>query len=190
MNFRLVFCFSFFLFLFSSCNFAEREREIQKRLQELSFKEQELTEKEKELLLREEEILNKEKFIDSSAKDSNFVYNDVLPGLWNVKMVCTETTCPGSAVGDTKSETWDIHYQDRLVIARVLENNKLARIYSGYYNGNMLQLNYEGFDTNPEQTTLMTVRLKLTDKGQLEGEREISRPEKCRIIYSLKLNKQ
>lgn len=180
-------------FTASSCNFNERKKQLDEREHNLSKKEQELLLKEQDLQIREHEILLKEKLIDSTKLDSTFIYNEAIVGIWSVKMECKETTCSGFAIGDIKTETWDIHYQDKLVIAKVMINNansKISRIYTGYYTGEVLQLTNESYESDPNKTTLMTVRLKPTEQNQMEGQREINRQENCKVLFSLKLSKQ
>lgn len=193
MKHILTFFAIFSLIMLSGCNFAERDKQLTEREKSLSQREQELLLKEKDIQVREHEISLKEQSLDSTKLDSTFIYNAELVGTWSVKMECKETSCSGFAIGDTKTETWDIRYHDKLVIAKVMTNNaghKLLRVYTGYYTGEVLQLANESTEGNPDKTTLMTVRLKFTTAGQMEGQREINRQENCRILFSIKLNKQ
>ena len=178
-----------FLFL-QSCDLRQREEDLQKREAQLNEKEQELLLKEKTLQLKEEELVKKQQVIDSTTiKDTTAQYNAQLIGSWAVKMTCTETSCSGSAVGDTKTETWDISYQDKNVIAKAKVNNELVRAYSGTYNGNILEL-VEAREGTTEQTpTKIIVRLRLINDVQMEGQREIERMGECKIIYSVLMDK-
>jgi hypothetical protein len=146
--------------------------------------------KEKSLQARETELQEREAHLDSTLIDSAFVYHPELPGTWNVEMSCTETTCSGSAVGDTKSEIWEISYQGKLIIAKVIEKDKLSRVYTGYYSGNDLELNYQDYAAAAEKATVMTVRLKELSPGQMEGRREINRGETCKIVYTVGMKKK
>src|SRR4051794_24424190 len=124
-------------FVALGCGLRDREQELEKRLNEVNQKEQELLLKEKSLQLKEEELAKKEKLVDSSSKnltDSFFSQHPQLPGTWNVTMRCTETTCQGSAVGDTKNEQWEISYQEKTIVAQAFSDNKLVRVYSGSNN--------------------------------------------------------
>lgn len=187
---KYLFLLCFCMLLFQSCNFAERERKIEQRNRALFLKEQQLSEQERRLLAREQEILKRENRIDSTFIDSAFFYHKEIIGDWYVEMKCTETNCPGSAVGDTKAETWIVGYQSKLIVARVMENDKLTRVYTGYYSGETLELSYQDYNAAPDKTTIMTIRLKETVPGQMEGEREISRVNDCRIVYSVRMKKQ
>lgn len=157
------------------------------------MKEAELAKKEQELLTREKQILLKEQHLlklDSSIYTADTVaYDPNLPGTWMVNMVCTQTNCPGSAIGDTKNEYWEISYQNKNVIAKAMVNNELVRIYSGNLRGNTLELTANQVGTDPQSTARMRVQLQLVDAKRLEGQREIVREGGCKIIYSVQLSK-
>jgi hypothetical protein len=182
-----------FLLLFSltSCDLRQREEALNQREAQLNQREQELSLKEKTIQLKEEDLVKREQRIDSTRlQDSVAVYNAALPGTWDVKMVCTETSCPGSAVGDTKNESWEIAYQENAIIARAMVSNELVRVYSGFFTGNTLEL-IETRDNAPNQpTTRMVVRLRLAKENVMEGNREIERIGECKIIYQIVMNKK
>jgi hypothetical protein len=182
----ILICFS----LLSSCGLREREKQLQQKTQEINQKEQQLLLKEKELQTRLEEIEKRENKLDSSGslvlRDTVAINPDFL-GEWDVRMQCTETTCSGSAVGDTKLETWLIEQKDNDIVARAMANNTLARVYTGSFNGNMLQLTSIQQDTDQKVLSKMTVRLQKTKDKQLEGRREIQREDGCKILYALEL---
>ena len=187
----IILCFTVVL-LCSGCDSKAREEALQKKETELAEKEQQLTLKEKSLQIREEELMQLKQQLDSvkTKKDTALVYNQQLIGEWNVKMTCTETTCPGSAVGDTKSETWNINYENNLIVARAMVNDKLVRVYTGSYDSTNLILSEEVTNAPTEPATRLTIRLALTGENTMEGQREIVRENDCRIIYSLQLSKQ
>jgi hypothetical protein len=184
-------CFTVVL-LCSGCDLKAREEALQKKEAELAQKEQQLTLKEKSLQIREEELLQLKQKLDSvkTNTDTALVYNQQLIGQWNVKMTCTATTCPGSAVGDTKTETWNINYENNLIIARAMVNDKLVRVYTGSYDSTNLMLSEDVTNAPAEPVTRLTIRLALTGENTMEGQREIVRENDCRIIYSLQLSKQ
>lgn len=180
------------MILLPSCNIREREKQIEQKLSSINQKEQELILWERTLQLREQEVRRLEKEIDSTkaiGSDSAFIYNPGIVGNWSVKMNCIETNCPGSAVGDTKVEQWAIAYQGDAVIARASAGKELVRVYTGKYYGNILQLTAQQDDTSASMAAKIVVRLQEVQKNNLEGRREITRPENCRIVYSLELKK-
>ena len=186
------FILSMLLFL-TSCSSREREKRLQQKELELNQKEQELLMKERSLQEREDQLAERENILDSSTNkllvDTSILLNTHLPGLYNATMHCTETTCPGSAVGDTKTEQWQINYQDNQVIAKAISGNKQIRVYIGNYSGNILELSSQQNDSIPS-TTKMIVRLQETKENEMEGQREIIRGEDCHIVYALQLKKQ
>jgi hypothetical protein len=184
------------VFIISGCGLQEREAALQKRETELTRKEQELVVKEKDLQLKAEELADKEQQLkkaqqpDTLAHTPVNAFNPALAGKWNARMTCTETTCPGSAVGDTKTETWELSYQNERVIAKAMTGENLIRIYSGTYQNNLLELT-ENVELSPAgPATKMVVRLTLLNPTTLEGQREIIRSSDCRIVYALQLIKQ
>lgn len=178
--------------LLSGCNLQAREEALKKKEAELTQREQQLVLREKSLDIKEEEIKTLQQRLDSVKvkPDSTQIYNPQLIGQWNVKMTCSETTCPGSAVGDTKTETWDISYQNSLIIANAIASDTLARVYTGSYDGTYLTLNENVSNTSSEHAAKMTIRLSITNENTMEGQRIIDRENDCRIVYNLQLNKQ
>lgn len=93
------------IMIFSGCDLRHREVEVKKKLEEISRREQELSIKEQMLSIKEQELSEKQKILDSTT---NIVNDSILrehlkiQGLWRVDMLCTETNCAGSAVGDVR----------------------------------------------------------------------------------------
>jgi hypothetical protein len=186
----------FFLFslLLGGCDIRKREQILTKKENELNQKEQELFLKEKALQLKEEELLRKTQSLDSLHNnviiDSIFI-NPEFVGMWSVQMNCTETSCAGSAVGDVKTEHWDISYQDNKTIAKVIDNAKVVRVYSGTSTSNSIEMSFQQSSTETNQITNMIIRMEQTAKNKLEGRREITRlPENCKIVYAVEMVKQ
>jgi len=188
---------SFILFglsiVFASCTDPRREQELQRKERALNEKEQVLLQKEKSLQIKEEELIRMKLRLDSTLnkvpKDTG-VYNPDLEGRWSVTMNCTETTCPGSAVGDTKTEQWDIAHENNRLIAKAFDNGKLVRMYSGLYNGSTLELTVNQNEKIPEQATTIVVKVQQSSKNKLEGTREIIRAENCKILYAVQFVKK
>jgi hypothetical protein len=187
---RSCFLLSVMLFLFTGCNLREKEKSLDERSQALDQREQELLLKERSLQLKEEELLRRELPVDSLPQvDTTAVYDASLIGAWAVKMVCTETTCPGSAVGDTKNETWNLSYQNNTLLVRAMAGNQLVRIYSGIFNGSMIELSEDRDVTATAPASKMTVRLRVVNNTTLEGQREIIREGNCKILYSVNMTR-
>lgn len=181
------------LFLFMcGCNMRQRELELDKKMTEINQREQQLTLREQSLELREQQLMEKEKQFDSTnvsfQTDSLRLLFPQLPGLWSVKMQCTETNCSGSAVGDTKNEQWDFKLQDNGVIVSAISNNELVKVYGGNFNNKILRLASKE-DSLRKQSARILVRLQQVQNNEMSGEREVIQPDGCRILYSLQLKK-
>lgn len=186
---RMILTCLVFLLILSGCDIDKREKEVEKKAQALQQKEEELQARETALAMKEEELARQARAIDSSRQDSSFIYDPRLIGLWSVKMTCTETTCPGSAVGDTKSEQWDISYQRDSIQAKAMAGGQLIRVYNGIYTGNTLEL-VEARPAAPDvPATKMIVRLRMTGEKTMEGQRDIIRDGDCKIIYAISMAK-
>lgn len=192
----IIYLFLLTTFLFSGCGIRERETVLQKKEAELAQKEQELSLKTEALRLKEEELVKKEQRVareqrvDSTEQDTASTYNPQVLGKWSVRMTCIESTCPGSAVGDTKYETWELSSQNNQVIAQAIADAKLVRVYSGTYKNNVLELTEDVALSPSAPATKMLVRLTLLNESTLEGQREIVRSGDCKIVYALQLSKQ
>ncbi|MEO6832497.1 MAG: hypothetical protein ABI378_08670 [Chitinophagaceae bacterium] len=159
----------------------------------LNARERFLSIREQALDLREQQISGREKKLDSTfrkiAYDSLVALHSDILGRWTVKMQCTETTCLGSAVGDTKNEIWEIKFENQFVIIDASSNGQLVRVYSGAYDGAGLKLSVK-IDSVDASAANMEVRLMEISATEMQGEREIRQTNGCRILYSLKLKKQ
>ena len=176
--------------LTASCTSGKKEDDLRRREAALDEKDQQLLLKEKLLQLKEEELLKREQRADSTSHiDSTHLIDLSLTGNWSVKMACTETTCAGSAVGDTKTETWQLSYESNSIIVKAMANNQLVRVYRGFLTDNTIELVGDNKGTPPLEPIKMTVRLRVIDKTHMEGQREITR-EDCKVIYTLKLEKE
>jgi hypothetical protein len=173
------------LILISGCSLKEREETIRKKEKELAEKEKELISRENTIALKEAEIAeNKESLIKPDIESARI--DSSLTGVWNVKMVCTETTCPGSAIGDTKTEKWHFSYYKNLLVVRAMANNNLIRVYTGSVENNQIKL-IENVNIPSSNSTVQIVRLSERDHNSIKGQRTIIRDDDCTIIYKLDL---
>jgi hypothetical protein len=183
-------------FIISGCGLQKREALLQEREAQLAQKEQALVVKEKNLQLKAEELAIKEQqfqkgqALDTTSQQAGGIFYPALIGKWNASMTCTETTCAGSAIGDTKTETWELSYQNDRVVARAMAGENLVRIYTGVYKNNLLELTENVELSSAAPATKIVVRLTFVNQNALEGRREIIRAGDCRIIYALQLDRQ
>ena len=190
------------LFITLSCRNREREKQLDAKEAELNEREQQLLLREKTLDFREQEISDRRRIIDSIRQTDSIIKltdslaaqdtiqtNPALTGEWTVKMTCIETSCPGSAIGDTRIEQWNLSYQGQHIVAKAKDRGNLVRTYSGNYTGDILEL-IEHRDTSMVYDTRMVVRLRVHDNNTIEGQREIIRSNECKIVYAVSMNKQ
>ena len=174
----------------SGCDLRSREEDLLKKEAALNQKEQELLLKEKTLQIKEQELLKRQLTIDSTqTTDTGNFYNPAIVGIWSVKMTCTETTCTGSAVGDIKTEQWNISYEANAIIAKAMSDDKLVRTYTGVPKGDVIELAEAHQNVISQLPTRMIVRLRLTGATTIEGQREIIR-NNCKVTYALQMEKQ
>lgn len=169
---------------FISCNPGAGQRELEEKLAE---KDQQMLLLKEQLRLKQDSLQMLKKEADSAKlqNDTLALYEPELIGDWAVSMLCTETTCEGSAIGDVKNEHWIISYEGRTVVAKAMTAGKVTRVYRGLYKSNQIELK------SPENVgnTVISVTLQKKNGNIIEGIREIIRGQECRIIYSVRLEK-
>jgi hypothetical protein len=168
-----------------SCGYKEKEEQFKKRAQQLAEKEQVLMQWEQRLTLLEKELEDKKnKQIADSTSATDSLQAQAFTGKWVVKMRCTETNCGGSAIGDSKTETWEIAYSNKAMIVNAFAGNELSRIYNGSFSQNRLEVS----NGQPGAESVIRVMLELKD-NKMEGTREVERTD-CKIRYALTAEKQ
>ena len=182
----------FILLLTSAgCTDNKREQALKDKEMALAQKEQELLAKEQTLQLKEDDLAIQAQKLDSTKRiDSTRLVNTALVGTWQVEMTCTEATCPGFAVGDKKTEQWDISYQNNALVARAMADEKLVRVYTGTYSSSGVELVNEQVALNAPPSNKMVVRLSLLDSSRMAGQREILREAACRVVFDVQMQKQ
>lgn len=191
-----------FLVLTTSCESGKQDDQTQRKELELNQKEQELLAREQFVKQKEAELLTREMLLDSSSnkltdsaskknmEDSLSALRPQIPGLYHVTMKCIETNCTGSAVGDTKNEQWSIAYEQNSVIIKAMSDKKIIRIYKGGFLGPAIELQAQPDSLTALQAGKIIVRLQETNDSRLEGVREITRQNDCRVVFDLDLRKQ
>ena len=180
------------ILLLSGCGQAEREQKLADREKQLLKQQQELMLKANELALKEAKLNELTKSLDSAhfSEDSLKLQFPQLTGKWDVTMNCTQATCSGSAVGDTKTERWTFALAGGSVIAQAYTKNTLSRVYIGKYQDGLLQLSAQSADSIADGGAQINVYLRqASDSSSMSGKRTITRPD-CQIIYNLTLKKQ
>lgn len=177
------------LVFFAACGPSAEQKDMQLRNVQLKQRQDSLTEKEKLLTMKEQELIVREMRLDSLLKkmDTTGVYDPRLTGNWKVKMTCIETSCTGSAVGDTRTEQWELKYQDYNVMAYAVKDGKVTRTYSGIFQNELLKLRVQ---KENETEADMNVDLSFANENKMEGKREIVQQDGCKIVYTMEAEKE
>lgn len=175
--------------LLLACGGADDQKSVELREKEVEQKEEILKLWEEQLKSKELGLINRERQIDSlNQSDTLGVVSPKLVGVWKVTMQCIETTCEGSAIGDTKTEQWDISYQNTKVVVSAVSNQKMIRFYTGLLKNNTLKLTAQ---SSPDETQMDVVLTPHPTVDKLmEGQRVITQRGKCKIVYAIKASKQ
>lgn len=174
-----------------ACQNSSSQREA-----ELAKKEKELLEKEKELLQKENETLQAQQAQEQEVKreaeknrEKGYSPSSIV-GNWEVAMNCTSSDCSNSAVGDIRTETWQIQFRDNKIKVTVTNSDTQVKEYEGTLNGNTLTL--KSTRTAGFSTGKATINVSLQDDNQMTGTREVlkgSGSTICKIEYYTKVTR-
>lgn len=175
------------LLMNSGCGFEERKRALDAREAALQEREQDLLLKQKQLTQLEDSMklnLARQDSATSVLKNLGLPLPDSLQGVWNISMICTQTSCTGFAVGDSRKENWTFSGGDSTgVYIKAMQGEKLIRIYSGIYDGGGFILStLSGSDSI---TTVMNVKLSVENGNKLSGTRVINQADGCSATFRL-----
>ncbi|MDP2413722.1 hypothetical protein [Daejeonella sp.] len=172
-----------------ACGNKEGSNQLKLRELKVTQKEEELKIFEQQLISRDIDLSSREQLLDSLEHigDTTGIYNSKLIGNWTVIMKCIETSCEGSALGDTKTERWNIAYHNNRVVVKVMSKNSISRVYLGVYTETGLTVQSRQQEGN--LLTSMNIQLNQISDSKMEGIREINQGGNCKIIYSVGLSK-
>lgn len=171
-----------------SCGFEERKKALDAREISLKEREQNLLIKEKMLIQLEDSIklsIARQDSLSLSLKSLGLPLPDSLQGTWNINMLCTQTNCSGSAVGDTRKESWTFSGGDSTgVYVKAMQGDNLVRIYTGIFDGSGFVLSTPNL-SGEANTTTMNVKLNINSADKLSGTRIIQQADGCTITYKV-----
>ncbi|WP_034670173.1 hypothetical protein [Chryseobacterium populi] len=172
-------------FFLMSCNDTQKEKNIVER-------EQQLLEKEKLFAQKESEYQALLKMRDSVFAKKDSVQITVWPaeiaGSWNGKVICTESNCSDYVVGDQRTDTWEFDSDSTQLVAKIINNNNLVRLYSGKFESNEVKLNFKT-DSTAKKNVEMNVRLNDISDTKIKGTRTISVDNTCLAKFSVELTR-
>lgn len=180
--FLLLILFVFFL----NCNDKEKN-------QQLTDRENKLLEKEKLFATKESEYQSLLKMRDSifSKKDSVEIIKEwpaEVFGAWTGKVICTESSCSDYVIGDQRIDTWEFDSDSTQLFSKIINNNKLVRLYAGKFENNEVKLNYKT-DSTAEKAVEMNVLLNEFSANKIRGQRTVNIDNKCMAKFSVELTR-
>lgn len=172
------------LFLLLNCDNKEKAND-------LAVREKQLLEKEKSFAQKESDYQSLLKMRDSifSKKDADSVKVLIWPaeisGSWTGKVICTESNCSDYVVGDQRTDTWEFDSDSTQLVAKIINNNNLVRLYTGKFNNNEIKLNFKTDSTAKKQVD-MNVLLNDISPNKIKGIRTIA-VDNCMARFSVEL---
>ncbi|MDC8103068.1 hypothetical protein ACNFU2_21000 [Chryseobacterium sp. PTM-20240506] len=171
--------------LLLSCDNRQKEKDLLER-------EQQLLEKEKLFAHKESEYQALIKMRDSifTRKDSAKVmtWPEEISGDWNGKVICTESNCNDYVVGDQRTDTWEFDSDSTQLVAKIINNNNLIRLYSGKFENNEIKLNFKT-DSAAKKKVEMNILLNDISDTKIRGTRTVITDNNCTAKFSVELTR-
>jgi len=174
----------FFIFCLN-CSDKAKEQQIAKRELQLLDKEKSFAEKESDyqsLLKMRDSILSRK---TDSVKLISEWPEEVL-GTWTGTVVCTESNCTDYVVGDQRVDNWEFDNNSKPLVCKIINNNKLVRLYSGKYENSEIHLQYKT-DSTADKSVEMNVVLNEISSTRIRGTRTVTVDNKCLMKFSVEL---
>jgi len=174
------------LSLFWGCQDKERTRE-------LDLREQRILAKEKEFAIKEADYQSLLRMRDSllTRRDTTVViqrWPDDIAGLWSSKSVCRESNCSEYVIGDQRSNTWEFVSDSTGLYTRVINNNKVVRVFSAKFDSTSIHLHYAS-DTSATKKLELAVELSRDNKDLIKGMQTTGIDKSCTAKFSIELNR-
>ncbi len=165
----------------------------QERETRLTQRERNLLVKEKQFAMKESEYFSLLKMRDSlfALKDTMSIivaWPEEIAGYWNSKVICTESNCPEYIVGDQRNDTWLFASDSTRMVAKVINNKTLIRVYNSSFNGKAISLTFNT-DSSASKQVAMSVLLNDLSQNKIKGIRTISVDNRCTARFSVELSR-
>lgn len=180
------FIFLVLFLIFQSCDDKEKNQQLTDRENVLLEKEKLFAKKESEyqsLINMRDSIFNKKDSVETVKKWPAEVF-----GTWTGKVICTESSCSDYVIGDQRIDTWEFDSDSTQLFSKIVNNNKLVRLYSGKFENNEVKLNYKT-DSTAEKSVEMNVLLNEISANKIRGTRTVSVDNKCTAKFSVELTR-
>jgi fructose-1-phosphate kinase PfkB-like protein len=159
---------------------------------ELLQREQTLFEKEKAFALKEADYQQLVKMRDSLLTVRDTVVAmvslpDSIAGKWSSRIICIASSCPDHVIGDQRTDLWEFIADNNQVVAKIINNNNLVRVYTGTFDGAQLKLDFKTDSTAAKQIE-MHVLMNDIKEGKIRGTRDLIADD-CRARFSVELDR-
>jgi len=164
------------------------------RARELDLREQAILSREKEFAIKEADYQSLLRMRDSllTKRDTAVAiqrWPDEIAGLWSSKSVCRESNCSEYVIGDQRSNTWEFVSDSTGLYTRVINNNKVVRVFSAKFDSTSIQLHYAS-DSSASKNLDMSVELSRdSNKNLIKGMQTTGIDKGCTAKFSIELNR-
>ncbi|MFC6101401.1 hypothetical protein [Olivibacter domesticus] len=155
---------------------AKREQALLERERQFAFKETDY----RSLLHMRDSILAKNDTIMPSS------WPEAVVGTWSSKVICKESNCNDYAVGDQRTAIWDFTSDSTGMYTKVINNNKLSRIFRGSFQNGNVALHFST-DTSAQKQVTMQVMLNQAGNDLIKGTQVIQVDNRCTAKFSVEL---
>ncbi|SEI56009.1 hypothetical protein SAMN05216327_102456 [Dyadobacter sp. SG02] len=175
-----------FLGLFWGCQDKERAHELDVREQGILAREKEFAIKEADyqsLLRMRDSLLTKR---DTAVAIRR--WPEDIAGLWSSKSICRESNCSDYVIGDQRSNTWEFVSDSTGLYTRVINNNKVVRVFSAKFDSTSIQLHYAS-DSSASKNLELNVELSRDSRNLIKGMQTTGIDKSCTAKFSIELNR-
>lgn len=165
-------------------NTTQQSRLLEKERVELKKKESLLLSKQ---IQYESQLKNRDSLLEEKDSLLALQLSKQIEGPWNGKMVCTESTCPEHAVGDTRIDQWILRSEKGKIIAINVNKFGSQRIYHGTIENQKISL----VDSAPssQNDVQMEIVLDRLEQDRLTGRRTLQKGKECTSLFTIELNR-
>ncbi|SDQ97123.1 hypothetical protein SAMN05421664_2916 [Chryseobacterium soldanellicola] len=176
------------LFIFClNCSDKAKEQQIAKRELQLLDKEKSFAEKESDY----QSLLRMRDSILSRKTDSVKLIKEWPPevlGTWTGTVICTESNCTDYVIGDQRVDNWEFDNDSTPLVCKIINNNKLVRLYSGKYENGEVHLQYKT-DSSADKSVEMNVVLNEISSTRIKGTRTVTIDNECLTKFNVELTR-
>ena len=161
-----------------------------RREERLARWEQTLRERERQFSLKEADYESLLRMRDSLMARKDTVVPESWPQAvndrWNSTIICKESDCSDYVIGDQRSDVWEFTTDSAGMFAKVLNNSKLVRVFSGSFANNEIHLRFKTDSAVVTQVDRQVVLNQIED-NVMKGTEIITGKNNCTARFSVEL---